>query len=74
MPTAGLRQAPVFEPAIQIMASRVNATAKQERKPSLVGLVLPVFTSKLIIKKTNVQIVSIWKALAIVTFGSLGRS
>ena len=69
MPTAGLRQAPVFEPAMQIMASRVKATARQDKKPSLVGLVLPVLTSKLIITNTKVQMSSIWKAVAIVTLG-----
>jgi hypothetical protein len=59
MPTAGFRQAPVFEPAMQIIARSVKATARQERKPSFVGLVLPVFTNKLIITKTKVQISSI---------------
>lgn len=57
--TAGLRQAPVFAPATQIIAKRVNATARQDKKPSFVGDVLPVFTSKLIITKMNVHTISI---------------
>lgn len=59
MPTAGLRHAPDFDPATQIMANSVNATAKQDKKPSFVGEVLPVLTSKLIITKMKVQIISI---------------
>jgi hypothetical protein len=57
---------------MQIIAKRVNATARQDKNFSFVGEVLPSFTSKLIITKTKVQITSIWKALASLTFGSLG--
>jgi len=59
IPTAGFKQAPVLLPAMQIIASKVKATAKQERNPSFVGLVLPVLTRRLIITKTKVTIVSI---------------
>ena len=67
--TAGFKQAPVLEPATQIIANSVKATAKQDKNPSLVGDVLPVFTSKLIMTKMNVTISSIQKALTILTFG-----
>lgn len=55
-----MRQAPDLEPATQIIASKVKATARHERKPSWVGEVLPVLTSKLIMTNIKVQIVSIW--------------
>lgn len=70
--TAGFRQAPVLDWATQIIARRVNATARHERKPSLVGEVFPVFTSRLIITKMKVQIISIWNALWIATPGYAG--
>jgi len=59
MPTAGFRQAPVLDAAIQIIANKVKATAKQAKNPSFVGEVLPVFTIRLIITKMNVHIISI---------------
>ena len=49
-----------MEPATQIMANKVKATARHDRKPSFVGEVLPVLTSKLIMTNIKVQIVSIW--------------
>jgi len=58
MPTAGLRHAPDLVAATQIIASNVKATDKQPRKPSLVGFVFLVFTSRLIDTKTKVQIAS----------------
>jgi len=58
MPTAGFKQAPDLVAATQIMARRVKATARQPRKPSLVGFVFRVLTRRLIITKTKVQTVS----------------
>jgi len=63
MPTAGLRHAPDLEPATQIMASRVNETDRQPRNPSFVGFVFLVFTSRLIVTNTKVQIASTKKTL-----------
>ena len=57
--TAGLRQAPDLEPEIQIIAKRVKATARQAKNPSFVGDVLPSFTTKLMVTKTKVQMISI---------------
>jgi hypothetical protein len=37
----------------------VKATARQAKNPSFVGDVLPSFTTKLMVTKTNVQMISI---------------
>jgi len=58
MPTAGFRHAPDLGSAIVIRASRMKATDRAPRKPSFVGFVFLVFTSRLIILKTKEQIAS----------------
>ncbi len=69
-----MRHPPDLSPARHIIASSVNETAKQERKPSLVGDVLRVLTIKLIITKTKVQTISIIKAFQVVIFGVAGSN
>ncbi len=66
-PTAGFIAAPVLLLAILIIARRVHETARHDKKPYLVGLVFPVFTSKQISTKTNVHVASIWNASKIDT-------
>jgi len=58
MPTAGLRHAPDFGSAIVIRARSIQEAARAPRKPSFVGLVFLVFTSRLITQKTKVTIAS----------------
>ena len=58
-PTAGFKAAPVLSAAILIIASNVQDTARHDKKPYLVGFVLPVFTSKQISTNTKVHMPSI---------------